>query len=99
MKLRDYPPEIVNNGKFSLDNIQIEVDGEGRHTGKFRKLTRPAGVTSPPGNWPAHRSDYIHEFDGHGIGVDAEDRTGEKMMSEHMDWSLVCSAWSRSCVR
>ena len=38
-----YPPEIVNNGKFSLDNIQIEVDGEGKHTGKFRKLTRPAG--------------------------------------------------------
>ena len=68
------------HGKLSLDNIQIEVDGQGNHTGEFRKLTRPVGVTSPPGDWPSHWSDYIDELDSHGIGVEAEDRSGEEIM-------------------
>ena len=37
--------------------------------GKSRTF-RPAGVTNPRGDWPAHWSDVIHEFDGHGIGVE-----------------------------
>ena len=42
-----YPPEVVdNNGEFSMDGIQMEVDGEGDPTGKFRKV-RPAGTTHP----------------------------------------------------
>jgi hypothetical protein len=95
--LGGYPPEIVNNGKFSLDNIQIEVDGQGRHTGKFRKLTRLAGVASLPGDWPAHWSDYIHEFDEHGIGVEAEDRTGEEMMNKHLSALYVQHGVEAAC--
>ena len=79
-----YPPEIVNEqGEFTLDNIQIEVDGEGKSTGKFRKV-RPAGVTRPPGDWPSHWADVIHEFDGHGIKADGEDRDGETILNEQL---------------
>ena len=49
-----YPPEVVdNNGKFSMDGIQMEVDGEGDPTGKCRKV-RPAGTSHPLGDWPDH---------------------------------------------
>ena len=78
-----YPPDIVLNGQFNLDNIQMEVDGEGRHTGKFRRA-RPAGTTKPAGDWPSHWSDMIHEFDGHGVNVAGDDRCGEEILSDQL---------------
>ena len=80
-----YPPEVVdNNGKFSLDGIQMEVDGKGDPTGKFRKV-RPAGTTHPVGDWPDHWSDCIHEFDGHGIGAVGDDRDGGTRLMGELD--------------
>ena len=58
-----YTTDSVTVGGFCLDNIQVEVDGDGKHAGKFR-MSRPAGTTKPPGDWPLHWSDMIHEFDG-----------------------------------
>ena len=66
-----YTSEGVTVGGFCLDNIQVEVDGEGKHTGKFR-MARPAGTTRQPGDWPSHWTDMIHEFDGHGMLVPGE---------------------------
>ena len=86
-----YPPEIVFNGQFCLDNIQMEVDEMGECTGRFRKFERgivthrPAGTTSPAGKWPSHWSDVAHEFDGHGIGVDPADRLGEEMLARELN--------------
>ena len=79
-----YPPETVTNGKFSLNNIQIETDDNGNYAGKFRKM-RLAGVTNPRGDRPSHWSDVVHEFDGHGIGVEGDDRTGEDMLLEEIN--------------
>ena len=78
-----YPPEIVTDDRFSLDNIQNEADDNGNYTGKFRKM-RPVGVTNPRGDWPSHWSDVVHEFDGHGIGVVGNDRTGEDMLLQEI---------------
>ena len=75
--------EDVTMGGFCLDNIQVEVDGEGKHTGKFR-MSRPAGTTKPAGNWPSHWSDMIHEFDGHDMNAAGEDRTGESILLEQL---------------
>ena len=71
-----YPPEIVVNGKFTFDNVQIEVDGKGEATGKFQKA-RQVGVTHPTCVWTKHLADYIHEFDGHGNDATGDDRDGE----------------------
>ena len=78
------PPEVVSNGQFCLDNIQIETDDRGNYTGNTRKLT-PAGVTSPPGDRLTHWSDVIHEFDGRGDGVEVDDRTGEDLMLDQIN--------------
>jgi hypothetical protein len=78
-----HAPDATTVGGFCLDNIQVEVDGEGKHTGKFR-MSRPAGTTKPPGDWPSHWSDMIHEFDGHGIHVPGEDRTGEAILLDQI---------------
>ena len=74
----------MTNGKLSLNNIQIETDDNGNNTGKFRKM-RPAGATNPRGDWPSHWSDVVHEFDGHGIGVEGHDRTGEDMLPQEIN--------------
>ena len=51
-----YLPDIVEDGKFTFDIVQIEADGKGDATCRFRK-TRPAGVTHPTGDWPKHWGD------------------------------------------
>ena len=80
-----YPPEVVDNsGQFSLVGIQMEVDGNGHPTGKFRKM-RPAGTTSPVGDWPDHWSDCIHEFDGLSIDAVGDNRDGEKRSMGELD--------------
>ena len=61
----------------------MEVDGEGRHTGTFRRV-RPAGTTKPAGDWPSHWSDMIHEFDGHGVNVMGDDRSGEDILADQL---------------
>ena len=78
-----YTSESVTEGGFCLDNIQVLVDGEGKHTGKFR-MSRPAGSTKAPGDRTSHWSDMIHEFDGHGIHVPGEDRTGEAIFFDQL---------------
>ena len=57
----------------------MEVDGEEQPTGRFRKR-RLVGTSKPVGNWPEHWVDPIHEFDGHGIDVEGENRTGEELL-------------------
>ena len=78
-----YPPGIVTDGKLSLDNIQIEIDGEGWHRGEFRKV-RPIGSTKPPGDRPSHWSDMIHEFNGHGMDVPGEYRSVDDIMADQL---------------
>lgn len=52
----------------------------GRQVGKMNVhgedplATRPAGVSHPVGDWLDRWTDYMHEFDGHGI--DSLGRTG-----------------------
>ena len=49
------------------------------------KLTsRPAGITMPKGDWPAHWADYTHEYDGHGIDALADDRDGEELLDREL---------------
>ena len=62
----------------------MEVDGEEQPTGRFRK-NRPAGTSKPAGNWPGHWADPIHEFDGHGIGIEGEDRIGEELLLNELN--------------
>ena len=38
---------------------------------------RPAGVSSPIGEWPNEWADYTHEFDEHGLDANPDDRVGE----------------------
>ena len=75
---------MAADGACYLDGIQMEVDGEERPTGKFRRK-RPAGTSKPAGTWPAHWVDPVHEFDGHGIGVNGEDRTGEELLRNEIN--------------
>ena len=78
------PSEDVTVGGFCLDNIQVEVHGEGKHAGSFR-LGRPDGTMKPPGNLPSHWSDMIHEFDGHGIHVPGDDQSGETILLDQLN--------------
>ena len=59
--------------------IQVEVDGEDRPTGRYRR-ERGNGVTVPCGEWPVHWVDGIHEFDGHNVDAQPEDRDGEEWL-------------------
>ena len=72
-----YPPEIVDDkSRFILDGIQMEVDGEGRATGKFRSKSLPVSVFKPGGGWPEQWGEHTHKLEGHGLDADSEDRTG-----------------------
>ena len=62
----------------------MEVDGKEQPTGRFRKK-RPAGISKPAGSWPEHWVDPIHEFDGHGVSVEGEDRTGEELLLKEVN--------------
>ena len=75
-----------------MDGIQMEVDGEGDPTEKFRKV-RPAGTTHPVGDWPDYWSDRIYEFDGHGIDAVGDDSDGEKRQMGELD-ALLYATWS-----
>ena len=81
--------EIVNkNGEVDLRLIQMEVDAQREVTGKFRKkktsVERPGKMHKPKGDWPENWLDTVHEFDGHGIGADPLDRTGEGILDAHV---------------
>ena len=82
---RGYPPEIVDSkGKFCLDGIQMEVDGEGNATGKFRDTKRRTPMAKPGGEWPEHCGDYTHEFDGHGVDAGPDDRQADDLLSAEL---------------
>ena len=51
--------------------------------------SRPAGTISPAGDWPAHWKDYTHEFDGHAMNVEGEDRTGEDILAGELSTLYV----------
>ena len=62
----------------------MEVEGEQQMpTGRFRrKRLNPA--VRPPGQWPKHWMDTIHEADGHGMDGSPEDRGGEQILENGM---------------
>ena len=47
----------IDNDKSHLSGIQMEVDGDGKMTGKFRSKHRPTGIFRPGGDWPQHWGD------------------------------------------
>jgi hypothetical protein len=70
--------------EFDLNVIQMEVEGEQQvPTGRFRRKRLNRAV-SPPGNWPEHWKDTVHEEDGHSIEGLPEDREGENLLRQGM---------------
>ena len=75
---------------IELYSIQMEVDGDEVPTGRFRR-TRPNDPVVPNGEWPENWVDTVHEMDGHSIGADGGDRTGEEFLKREI-YSLYCQA-------
>ena len=93
-----YPPEIVDGrGRFTVDDIQIEVDNEGRYTGNFRKKDRPGTTFRPCGTWPEHRGNYTHELEGHGLDGNIEDMTGEHILSGELNSLYIQNGVEMAC--
>ena len=77
---QETPDDIDDDDIFQLSGIQMEVDGDGKMTGKLRSKHRPTEILRPGGDWPHNLDDYTHEQDGHGVDAGPDDRTGEEIL-------------------
>ena len=71
---------IDDNGKLCLSGIQMEVEGSGKTTGKFRSKHRPTEILKPGEEWPQHWGDCTHKQDAHGVVAGPDDCTGEEIL-------------------
>ena len=77
------PRDAERDDGRGLYGMQMKATAQGEVRNEFR-MPRPAGATRPMGNWPEHRADYTHEYDGHGIDAAGDDRTGEEISSREL---------------